>query len=95
LVKALGLSTALPAAQQFAGDQFRRAVVVSHVEGVKSFAGILSECLRAGNRIEDDTVFLLVGNLPKAGQNSADREAGGEFLAVGFHGSMSLLRRPR
>ena len=67
------------ARQEPAGDQFGRAIMVGHVERVEAVADIGGKVVRRLFRVERRAPALHVGDLPQAGDDSADREAGREL----------------
>jgi hypothetical protein len=89
LVKA---RTPRPAArQQLAGDDFGRAVVVGHVEGVEAGRRVVGHRRRALHGVEQRAATLHVGHLPQAGDDARDLQARREQRAFGARGGSGHL----
>ena len=70
------------AGAQVAGEEFGAAVVIGHVEAVEAVGEIGGECFGALVRVDRAGGALDVGDLPQAGDDARDVQAGGERDAV-------------
>ena len=73
-------------AQKLARDQLGAAVVVGHVEGIEPGLGIVGQVLDRWPDLEQASIALHVGHLPKAGDQSWDVQSGGQIDTVGALG---------
>jgi hypothetical protein len=68
-------------AQQLASDDFGRAVVVGHVEGIEARRGVGGHVGAGAHGVQRRAAALLVGHLPQAGDDARDVQARGQFDA--------------
>ena len=83
------------ASQEPAGDQFRAAVVVGHVERVEARAGVFEHGRRSRLRVEELAAALHVGDLPEAADNARDVESRRKRDAIGRVGHRRPLKLRR
>ena len=88
---------AAPKGVEPAGNVFCTAIVVGHVEGVEACLGIDRQLSRQSVEIEFPPILLHVGDLPEAGDQTADLEAGSKQDPGGLllHGEVLAKRRLR
>ena len=77
--------------QEAPRDEFGAAVMIGHVEAVEARPGIVQQGGRRGLRIERTRRALLIGDLPEAGDDAADFEAGSQEGARGSGHRMVAL----
>ena len=77
-----------------AGDEFRAAIVIGHVEGVEAALGIGQQGRRRRLAVQLAAAALHVGDLPEAGEEAGDREIGGKVYA-GRVGHGGFVQHPR